>query len=154
MIAVSALLCGCAEPSDPYQLFKEGRYDQAFVGFLPLAENGDAEAANYVGIHYYVGAGTARDFDIAAKWFEDAALQGHAGAQKNLGVMYYRGLGVKQNYQKAFGWMYHARKGGNKEAANYLFLMQDNVTPNASGVAVKAIATQIDKQVRLIGKPN
>ena len=143
-------LAACGEALDAVSLFENGDYSKAFNAFSEMARGGDTEALNYLGIHYYIGAGVGRDLPQAAAWFEQAALLGHADAQKNLGVMYYRGLGVKQDYHHAYGWMHHARAGGNGEAQNYIDLMHYNVTPNAMAIAVETINTQIEQQEKLL----
>ena len=150
-ILVGCLTVGsCTSDQDPVALFEAGKYTHAFNLFSELAMGGDTQAANYLGIHYYMGAGVERDFLQSAAWFEVGALAGAAAAQKNLGVMYYRGLGVEQDYYRAYGWMYYAHKGGNKEARNYLELMQFSVTPNASEKAVGMIREQLRTQSKEI----
>ncbi|MGR8950349.1 MAG: tetratricopeptide repeat protein [Gammaproteobacteria bacterium] len=144
------LVSSCGVSKDPVELFELGNYGEAFDLFFERAQAGDLEAANYVGIHYYLGAGVERDFKKSASWFEVAALQGAHDAQKNLGVMYYRGLGVAQDYYRAFGWMYYAHQGGNTEARNYLELMQFSVTPNAIEKAVGMIRGQLQNQEKII----
>lgn len=142
-LIVLLAVVGCSAETDPAEMFETGNYEGAYNRFKQLAAEGDVEATNYLGIHYYVGAAVERDFLEAAKWFEAAALEGHVGAQKNLGMMYFRGLGVEVDNQKAFGWLYHAKQGGNEEAQKYLKQMQTKVTPNASVIAVDAIAKQL-----------
>lgn len=143
VMAVIACLTACGTASDPVALFEQGDYDDAFALFSERAADGDIVAINYVGMHYYLGAGVERDFPEAFKWFERAALAGHPGAQRNLGVMYLRGLGVTLDNHQAYGWLYHAREGGNAGANDYLLMMSDNVTPNAAGVARKRVQQRI-----------
>ncbi len=141
-----ALLVGvsaCGADPDPTALFEQGEYDDAFDRFSARAAAGDIVAINYIGMHYYLGAGVERDFPEAVKWFERAALAGHPGAQRNLGVMYLRGLGVPLDNHQAYGWLYHAREGGNVGANDYLLMISDNVTPNAAGVARKRVGKRI-----------
>ena len=147
-------LTACGEPQGAIELFENGAYSKALVKFQDLAAKGDANAINYLGIHYYIGAGVGRDLTRAAAQFEQAALLGHPAAQKNLGVMYYRGLGVEQDFHQAYGWMHHARAGGNSEAQNYIDLMHYNVTPNAMAMAVDRIHNQIEQQKKLLSPLN
>lgn len=142
-VAIVALLAACGAKPDAAALFEQGEYDEAFALFSARANNGDVVAINYLGMHYYLGAGVERDFPEAFKWFERAALAGHPGAQRNLGVMYLRGLGVTPDNHQAYGWLYHAREGGNEGANDYLRMMSDNVTPNAAGVARKRVQKRI-----------
>jgi len=140
-------LTGCAA-DDPVVLFENGDYDAAFAIFQRLAADGDINAINYLGMHYYLGAGVERDFKKAAELFETAALAEHPGAQRNLGVMYLRGLGVPQDNQQAYGWLFVAYKGGNLGAKEYLVLMSDNVTPNAADLARKRVRKKIAQAAR------
>lgn len=149
-LVLCLILAACDEAIDPVASFKAGHYEKSFAEFKKLADAGDLDAVNYLGVHYYMGAGVRRNFRTAAEWYEIAALAGHPGAQKNLGVMYYHGLGVKQNYHRAFGWMYQALSGGNMRAQKYINLMRDNVTPNASGLAVRIINKQIAMREKLL----
>lgn len=150
LIFASLILIGCSKETDPVALFESGDYQGALERFRVLAADGNLDATNYLGIHYYMGAAVARDFLAAARLFETAALEGHAGAQKNLGMMYFRGLGVEVDNQRAFGWLHHARQGGNEEAQKYLRQMQTKVTPNASVIAVERVAEQLVGKVALI----
>jgi len=143
LAALTLLVAGCGGPDDPAELFERGEYAESFRIFSERAATGDIIAVNYLGMHYYLGAGVARDFGEAARWFELAALGEHPGAQRNLGVMYLRGLGVKQDNHQAYGWLYYAREGGNAGAVDYLQLMSDSVTPNAAGVARKRVGKRI-----------
>jgi TPR repeat protein len=136
-------LGGCGQSDDPIVLFQNGDYDASFRIFSARAAAGDIVASNYLGLHYYLGAGVGRDFTRAAEWFEVAALAEYPEAQRNLGVMYLRGLGVEQDYHKAYGWLHFAHVGGNQGARDYLDLMVDNVTPNASGNARKHVRERI-----------
>ncbi len=149
-IRIAWLVCciiavvGCGNREDPVELFSNGEYAESFRIFNQQAAAGNnKQANNYLGIHYYLGAGVARDFVRAAKLFELAALAEVPDAQRNLGVMYLRGLGVNQDYNQAYGWFFAAHKGGNASSKKYLDLMGDNVTPNASGLAREHVRQQI-----------
>lgn len=120
----------CGSSRDPVELFNSGAYAQSHELFLHRAEAGDLMAQNYLGIHYYLGAGVERDFGEAARWFERAALGKHSGAQRNLGILYLQGLGVPQDYIRAYGWLYQAYMGGNASARAYLSFMGDAMTGN------------------------
>jgi TPR repeat protein len=143
-MALIAVLTACStSDSDPVVLFEHGNYDASLAIFEQRAAAGDIIATNYLGMHYYLGAGVERNFEKAAKLFEIAALAEHPGAQRNLGVMFLRGLGVPQDNHQAYGWLYFAYKGGNAGAQEYLRLISDNVTPNAAGVARKRVRSRI-----------
>ncbi|MGR8920369.1 MAG: tetratricopeptide repeat protein [Gammaproteobacteria bacterium] len=133
-------LTACSSGGDPAELFREGEFERAYELFSERAADGDLDAINHLGIHYFLGAGVERDFGQAAKYFEQAALANHADAQRNLGIMYMRGHGVKLDNRRAYGWFFHAHTGGNRTARAYLRVLGDNVTPNAGAAARDAVA--------------
>jgi hypothetical protein len=144
LFVLCSLASGCVEELDPVELFQNGEYDRAFQIFSDQAEGGDIAACNYLGTHYYLGLGVKRDFEQAARWYEAAALAEDPQGQRNLGVMYLRGLGVGKDFQQAYGWLYFAYEGGNLRAKQYLDLMNDNVTPNASVLARRNVRKKIE----------
>ena len=77
-----------------------------------LAEQGDPEAQNKLGILYVSGKGVRQDYDQAAKWLQKAAMQGHVIAQHNLGVLYTSGTGIPRNYEAAGAWFKKAAEQG------------------------------------------
>ena len=95
----------------------------AFREWLPLAEQGHAEAQNMVGYMYRWGQGVEQDFEKAREWYRRSADQGNATAQSNLGLVYRYGLGVPQDYQQAFHWFLRAAEQGNAAGQNHLGLM-------------------------------
>lgn len=54
------------------------------------AEQGDAEAQNYLGEYYANGASVNQDLLKAEKWFKKAAEQGHEKAQQNFRNIYHK----------------------------------------------------------------
>lgn len=115
------LLGGCAKTTDPKVYFERGNYAEAYQLWLERAEQGDAEAKNYIGILYYMGLGTPRDYSMAKHWFEQAANAGVADAQYNLGSMYENGEFFDVDYMKAYMWLFAAHKNGNAHAANRMW---------------------------------
>lgn len=131
-LALLGVLIACGKTQSPEDAFKSGNYESSFEQYRVLAEAGDSDAANYLGIHYYLGLGTAKDYPKANDWFLTAALHENADAMRNLGVMYMRGLGVSQNWGRAYGWLYHAVQRDHPTAEEYLGAVADYVTPNKS----------------------
>lgn len=106
------------------QLLKQGQAAKALSLYLPLAEQGNADAQFQLGLLYIDGgAGVAKDDKQAADWIGKAAEQGHAEAQTKLGFMYATGKGVAQNYYAAVDWSYKAAQQGNVAAQYNLGLM-------------------------------
>ena len=132
LILILLMLTACGGAKSPQQAFESGDYESSFEQYLSLAESGDGEAANYLGIHYYLGLGTRKDFDKANEWFLSSALGENADAMRNLGVMYMRGHGVSQDWGRAYGWLYHAVQREHPTAEEYLVVTADYVTPNKS----------------------
>jgi len=70
--------------------------------WLPLAEQGEAEAQYYVARIYANGmSGVTTDYGKAAEWYQLAAKQNYSSAIQELGYMYEQGLGVKQDSMMA-----------------------------------------------------
>ncbi|MBQ3646459.1 MAG: sel1 repeat family protein, partial [Synergistaceae bacterium] len=66
-----------------------------FNATLKLAENGDAEAQNRIGVAYNNGEGVEQNYSEAMKWYLKSAEQNYPYAFDNLGSMYQNGLGVE-----------------------------------------------------------
>lgn len=109
-------LGACTESNDPKILFDQGKYEKSLVQWSRLANKGDVLAQNYLGIQYYLGLGTQRNFKKAKEWFEKSAKQGDADAQYNLGAMYENGEYVEKDYTSAAMWYSLAIEQGNGRA--------------------------------------
>ena len=81
-----------------------------------LAEKGDANAQNELGVRYYSGQGVKKNFNEALKWFTKAAAQEHPKAQYNLGVLCEKGEGVIENDKEAMKWFTKAAAQGFAKA--------------------------------------
>ncbi|MEQ8661329.1 MAG: tetratricopeptide repeat protein [Gammaproteobacteria bacterium] len=148
MLLLATLLVACGEGEDAAAAYRAGDYGRSFALYSARAASGDLDAANLVGIHYYLGLGVPRDYALAARNFEQAALANHADAQRNLGLLYMNGLGVTQDNQRAYGWFFQAHEQGNPRARNYVRFLADNVTPNAGQKVRAAIAEEIRQHAR------
>src|SRR5271165_2127439 len=94
------------------QALQNGDYATALKEFLPLAEQGDAEAQYNLGVMYRDGDGVPQDDKEAVRWFRLAAEQGLANGQFNLGYMYGTGHGVPQDDKEAVRWCRLAAEAG------------------------------------------
>ena len=83
------------------QALKNGDYATALKEFLPLAEQGDAEAQFILGSMYREDLGVPQDDKEAVRWYRLAAEQGLALAQCNLGNAYEKGHGAPQDDKEA-----------------------------------------------------
>jgi TPR repeat protein len=124
------ILISCAEEIDPRIAFEKGDYTSAFPIWKLRAENGDLEAQNFLGIHYLLALGVRRDFLLARKWYEKAAIAGHPDAQRNLGMMYESGHGTPRDFENAYIWLYAAYRQGHPRAAASLESMVSKLSPN------------------------
>ena len=79
-------------------------YKTAHKFWLPLAEQGDANAQQLLGVMYVKGQGVSQDYQEAVKWFLLSAEQGLPEAQFSLGKVYDKGQGVPQDYKEALKW--------------------------------------------------
>jgi len=81
--------------------FNSKDYGTAYREFRALAEQGDAQGQNGLGVLYENGWGVPKDFRTAVEWYVLAVKQGSAMAQFNLAGMYKAGKGVDLNLQEA-----------------------------------------------------
>ena len=93
-----------------------GSNEETFSSDLALAEQGNAEAQNRIGVYYYTGRNVENDFVKAVEWFQKAAEQGSANAQKNLGNCYRNGQGVDRDDTLAASFYQKAAEQGMAEA--------------------------------------
>ena len=62
------------------------------------------------------GAGTDKNLEKAAYWYEVGAEQGDAGAQFKLNKIYDHGIGVEKDFEKSFKWAKRAAEQGHNQA--------------------------------------
>jgi len=99
-----------------YQDSNEAEDRKARQEWLPLAEEGDAEAQTSLGKYYEHGWGGPKDLRQARDWYRKAAEQDYALAQFELGRLYERGRGVPQDYRAARDWYRKAAEQGQPQA--------------------------------------
>ena len=129
---IALQISACGKETDPKKAFESGDYETAFSLWLPLAEEGDADAQNYLGILYYLGFGVQKDYKKSLEWYERAAKAGHADAQRNYGDMINFGRGIQRSNQEAYKWYFAASQQGNKKAARQIEVLaaSGNLSPN------------------------
>lgn len=93
--------------------YLEGRYNNAYSIWLPLAEKGHAPSQLNLGILLDQGLGVKTNQEAAVAWFEQAAEQEYSPAIFNLGKMYQKGRGVVKDHTKATSLFQTAAKFGN-----------------------------------------
>ena len=65
----------------------------------------------------------AKNYEEAAKYYYQSALQGYSEAQYQLGLMYESGIGVPQSRREAKKWFTNAANKGHKEAYRKLYTL-------------------------------
>lgn len=113
--AVRTTTADCRIRGGEYVEYDRADYRSALKVWLPQAEQGDAEAQNYVGEIFEKGLGQEPDYVSAISWYSKAAEQGYSRAQINLGYMYEKGLGVEKNITTALNWYRKASGIGDDE---------------------------------------
>ncbi len=91
----------CEIRGGEYVAYDRADYRTALKVWLEQAEQGNAEAQNYVGEIFEKGLGQEPDYKSAFAWYSKAAKQGLSRAQINLGYMFEKGLGVDKDVAKA-----------------------------------------------------
>jgi hypothetical protein len=97
-----------------------GDYAEAYHRWIPMAEQGYAEAQYHVGWLYANGNGFAVDIQKALFWWQEAANQGHADAQFAVGLAYTTGEGMKKDLDQAVSWYLTAAHQGHQDARDIL----------------------------------
>lgn len=116
--------------SDAKRALDAGDFTNAAKLYLPLAQQGNADAQFNLGTMYDEGEGVPEDYKEALKWYQMAAEQGHEAAQTILGAIYSVGRGVTQNFKEAAKWDRLAAEQGSATAQfnlGWLYKMGDGV---------------------------
>lgn len=113
--AVRTTTADCRIRGGEYVEYDRADYRSALKVWLPQAEQGDAEAQNYVGEIFEKGLGQEPDHVSVVSWYAKAAEQGYSRAQINLGYMYEKGLGVDKDVTTALNWYRKASGIGDDE---------------------------------------
>ena len=111
LAAMLTALPARADLVDGLSAYDQGDYETALAEWMPLAENGDAQAQSLLGLLYRGAPGIQGDAAESVRWYRLAAEQGHAHAQYNLGLAYQSGSGVTQDDIAAYMWLEVAARG-------------------------------------------
>lgn len=129
-------------------LNKPGDSDKAFYWFSKAANKGLANAQLELGLMYEEGLTPRKtkpdtnamelpdrenqpEYEKAAYWYKQAALQGSAEGQMALGTFYMMGWGVDQDFEEAHRWLSKSSAQGNATANTWLKLIQEKMSPEA-----------------------
>jgi TPR repeat protein len=104
-----------------------------------IAEAGDLEAQNNVGLCFQFGYGTEQNYSEAASWFRRAAEGGSPTAQFNLGGFYLNGKGLQKDVAQAIAWYTRAAEQRHELALiqlGSLYRWGDGVKPDQNRALV------------------
>lgn len=108
-VLLGALSVGGAAQADSYAdafvAAEMGNYDKALTLFMPLAEEGNAQAQFNLALMYHGGLGVRRSEKAAVEWYQRAASNGSKEAQEFLAVGYQEGwFGLPRDTKQANYW--------------------------------------------------
>jgi len=112
LLSLSCIGSTYADFQDAMDAFDKGDFETAVQEWIPLAEDGNAEAQYRLGRAYYSGQGITKNDKLAFEWSLKAAEQGFARAQFNVGMFYRDGIGVDIRFEEAFRWVKKAAEQG------------------------------------------
>ena len=137
-------LANTSDPPDAYQSGLDAENSQDYVlamkWYQKVAEQGNHDAANRIGLFYCFGQGVKQDYQKAIEWFK----KGNGGFY--IAHLYEAGQGVKKDHQEALKWYRLAAEQGDPNAQRYL----DNLETETARLNVNGspITIQGDLMVR------
>ncbi len=126
--------------------FERGDYATALQEWRPLAEQGHAEAQNFLGWMHRWGLGVPMDDTEAVKWYRKAAEQGIAEYMTRLAAMYLVGWGVRQDDVMAHMWYDLAAAAGDEDAPKFRERLAREMTPSDISMAQQRAREWLEKQ--------
>lgn len=72
---------------------------------MKSAENGNSVAQSNLGMLYYYGEGTSKDFKQALIWYSKVWNKVMQQLNSTLGTTYYNGEGTSIDFKQAFTWL-------------------------------------------------
>ena len=100
------------------QLMESGKFTEAREVLLPMANAGNADAEELIGVMYAMGLGVEQDRRRAFEWYMRASLKGHAGAQSGIAWYYETGMGLPaHDLVRGYMWYVLSAIGGDPDAA-------------------------------------
>ena len=112
-----------AQANEAYQ---KGDFAQARAIWQHLADGGDGQSMNNLGVLYDLGLGVEPDEGRALHWFAQSAAAGHPSGMSNYGRMLEQGRGIEANPHEAARWFDLAARQGQPEAQYNLGLMYES----------------------------
>ncbi|MBL1274952.1 MAG: sel1 repeat family protein [Ectothiorhodospiraceae bacterium] len=116
-----------ADEADPLDrslsAYYAGDFKAAYNFTIPLANQGNPDAKNLLGMMYELGRGVPQNLSKSISYYREAAEQGNPYAQYNLAVSFDAGTGVPQNYREAVRWFTKSAEQGISSAQYDLGVM-------------------------------
>lgn len=112
-ILLCAGLSAAADLESGRRAYERKDYATALKEFMPLAEQGNADAQAFLAKMYWMGNGVLKDPERAIKWFKASAVQGNADAQFFLGSYY---LLPHRDIAEGLKWLRLSAEQGNQDA--------------------------------------
>jgi uncharacterized protein len=123
VVCFSAQLALADPIEDGKTAYERGDYITALKIFRSVADvvsdlgqPEKSEAQVYLGVMYERGRGVQQDFELAVRWYVEAAKARNPPAQYNIGLAYVSGKALPQDYVKAMFWFREASKNGLADA--------------------------------------
>lgn len=135
----------CEIRGGEYVAYDRSDYSTALKVWLPLAQEGSAEAQTYVGEIYEKGLGLMPDYQVAAHWYQKAVEQNFSRAQINLGHLYEQGLGVDSDKQQALN-LYRLASGISGDKLLFASTLSATHVPLKTHKAVQTELTEQQQQ--------
>ncbi|MFK8033441.1 MAG: tetratricopeptide repeat protein [Hyphomicrobiales bacterium] len=133
LVALSFLVLPNASAADFFDgltAMKANKFKEAHEIFLPLAQGGNADAEELIGVMYAMGLGVERDDERAFDWYLRSSLKGHPGAQSGIGWYYEVGRGIPApDLVRAYTWYVLSAIGGDPDAAISMNEVVKKMTP-------------------------
>lgn len=101
---------------DAAAAYSSGDFAKAREIWEKMADEGDGQAMNNLGVLYDLGKGVESDPGRAAHWFAKAANAGNPSGMSNYGRMLEQGRGIAANISEAARWFDQAARQGQAEA--------------------------------------
>jgi len=101
-------------------------YSQDLNKLIALAEQGNAEAQEDLGVKYLRGDGVPKDPKRAFEWIGKSARNHYPAAQRDLGTIYYDGVVVEKNIESAIRWWFLSAEAGDAIAQENMGIMLMN----------------------------
>jgi len=103
--------------------YDKADYSAAFPLLRDLANDGDPDAQNKLGLMYQQGLGISKNSAEGLNWFKKAASNGSKLASYNLGVLYMYGQAGAKDYNLAMSYFVEAGPANAGQAYNNIGVM-------------------------------